>query len=210
MPPQATMTYSSNSHNRHLAAHDSLSPIDLKHVWRVASGVLRIDSAPAGECRRFVRLALPGDIIGVEQWAGTDDSLRMKALIASELIPVTVHGNAMMSLLMETVVQAHQRCRDVVSLRSGPVAQRIKTLLLMFSQSPGQEASMANCAVPNLSDFSDIVDAAPETVSRVFASMRAMHVVQGRAHQRARFSRETLRNLEIVAGMTAARQPRPA
>lgn len=202
------MTDISTPENRCLAAQESLTTAELKQLWRVESGALRIDSAPAGERSRFVRLALPGDIIGVEQWAGTDDSLCLRALIVCKISPVTVRGAPMMPLLMETVVQAHQRCREVVSLRTGPVAQRLKALLLMFAQEQTEDACAANCDVPNLADLSDILDAAPETVSRVFASMRAMQVVQGRTPKRARFSSEALRHLEIVAGMTSPRAAR--
>ena len=199
------MTHDPYPTHRALAPRDVLTAGDLKQLWRVASGALRIDSAPVGEPSRFVRLALPGDIVGIEQWAGTGDRLSLRALVASHLTPVTASGEPMMQLLMETVVQAHQRCREMVGLRTGPVAQRIKALLLMFAPEQGQGRGIADCDLPNLADLSDIVDAAPETVSRVFASMRTLQVVQDRKPQRASFSSEALRRLEIVAGMTSPR-----
>jgi len=179
-------------------------------LWRVASGALRIDSAPPDEANRFVRLALPGDVIGVEQWAGTNDHLSLRALIDTSLTPVEASGPQMMQVLMETVVVAHQRCREVVTLRSGPVAQRIKALLLMFAQGQpiGNNASVSDCPVPYLADLSEIVDAAPETVSRVLGSMRAHDFLQGRKPQKARFSSQALKGLEMVAGMSAVRPAR--
>ena len=69
-----------------------------------------------------------------------------RALIDTSLTTVEATGPQMMQILMETVVVAHQRCREVVTLRSGPVAQRIKALLLMFAQ--GRRAgngSVADC-----------------------------------------------------------------
>lgn len=174
-------------------------------LWRVVSGALRIDSAPAGEPSRFVRLALPGDVIGVEQWAGIHDPLSLRALIDSRLTPVHATGQPMMQMLMDTVVVAHQRCREVVTLRTGPVAQRIKALLLMFAQGSGP---VADCPVPYLADLSDIVDAAPETVSRVLGSMREHDFLQDRKPQKARFSSQALRGLEMVAGMSAVRPSR--
>ena len=192
---------------RQLSAREKLP--ELNQLWRVASGALRIDSAPRGEVSRFVRLALPGDVIGLEQWAGTDDKLSLRALVATRLTPVLATGEPMMHILMETVVVAHQRCREVVTLRTGPVARRLKALLLMFAQSRDSEGGgVAECALPHLTDLSDIVDAAPETVSRVFGSMRDMAALQDRKPQRARFSSQVLQGLEMVAGMSSPRTHR--
>jgi len=188
---------------RLLAAREGLTGIDLKQIWRVQSGALRIDSALPDEASHFMRLALPGDVIGVEQWAGTDDSLNVRALTPVTLTPVLAQGTEMMTLLMETVVVAHQRCREVVSLRTGPAARRVKCLLLMFADSvnPGAQSS-ADCALPNLSDMADILDAAPETVSRVFSSMRQLDYLQDRKPQKASFSSLALRAKELIPGMT--------
>jgi len=188
---------------RQMLPRESLGADELCQLWRVEAGALRIDSAPRGKTARFVRLALVGDLIGVERWAGTDDSLALRALIATRLSPVVATGEPMMQILMETVVVAHQRCREVVSLRTGPVAQRIKTLLLMFAQ-----GRIGDCAVPHLADLSDIVDAAPETVSRVFASMCDLNFLQDRRPQKARFSSRVLQGLDILPGMSAPRTVR--
>lgn len=203
----------SNTQLRQLAAREVLAPAELRQLWRVASGALRIDSAPKGETARFVRLALPGDVIGVEQWVGSNDSLALRALIATRLTPVEVTGEPMMQILMETVVVAHQRCREVVTLRSGPVAKRLKALLLMFAQETSINSSdecprSSDFQVPHLADLSDIVDAAPETVSRVFASMRELDFLQDRRPQKARFSSQVLRDLDILPGMSAPRHTR--
>ncbi len=188
-----------------LNAREALSAAELTHMWRVESGALRIDSASEGEVGRFMRLALPGDVIGVEQWVGTHDRLSMRALTPVTLLPVQVTGAPMMEILMETVVVAHQRCREVVSLRTGPVAQRVKCLLLMFadSVSPGAKTT-AECVLPNLSDMADMLDAAPETVSRVFSSMRQLDYLQDRKPQKARFSSLALRAQQLIPGMTVS------
>jgi len=189
----------------HLIAREALSVADLQQMWRVESGALRIDSASEGETGRFMRLALPGDVIGVEQWVGTHDSLSVRALTPVTLLPVRATGAPMMEILMETVVVAHQRCREVVSLRTGPVSQRVKCLLLMFADSVNPRAkTTAECALPNLSDMADILDAAPETVSRVFSSMRQLDYLQDRKPQKARFSSLALRAQRLIPGMTAS------
>ena len=194
-----------------LAARDLFAPPAAASLWRGLQGALRVDSAPSGQASRFVRLALPGDVIGVEQWAGTHDCLSLRALIDTRLAPVQAEGTAMMQILMETVVVAHQRCREVVTLRSGPVAQRLQALLLLFAQAQavgGAQGSVADCPVPFLADLSEIVDAAPETVSRVLGSMRAHDFLQDRKPQKARFSSQALQGLEMVAGMSAVRPAR--
>ncbi len=209
---QANLTPTSGASKlRQLAPREVLAPDELCQLWRVESGALRMDSAPKGETARFVRLALPGDVIGVERWAGTDDSMALRALVATRLSPVVVTGAPMMQILMDTVVVGHQRCREVVTLRTGPVAKRIKALLLMFAQIPAGSAEagrITECAVPQIADLSDIVDAAPETVSRVFGSMRELDFLQDRRPQKARFSSQALRSLEMVAGMSAPRPQR--
>jgi hypothetical protein len=60
---------------RHLNTREGLAASETAQMWRVQTGALRIDSAVEGEARRFMRLALSGDVIGVEQWVGTDDTL---------------------------------------------------------------------------------------------------------------------------------------
>ena len=174
-------------------------------MWRIASGALRINSALGGEVSRFMRLALPGDVIGVEQWAGTHDRLSFLALTEVCLTPVEASGAEMMQILMETVVIAHQRCREVVTLRTGTVSQRVKCLLLMFADSVSPQATRsAECALPDLSDMADILDAAPETVSRVFSRMRQLDFLQDRKPHRACFSSLALRAKQLIPGMTAS------
>ncbi len=191
--------------NRHLNAREVLHLQDQRHMWRVQSGALRMDSAATDEASRFMRLALPGDVVGVEQWVGTPDTLSYRALTPVLLCPVQATGSEVMNILMETVVVAHQRCREVVTLRTGPVSQRVKALLLMFAEHVSPTAtSTAECAVPNLADMAEVLDAAPETVSRVFSSMRRLDYLQDRKPQRASFSSLALRAQALIPGMTSS------
>ena len=195
----------SNLTCRTLSARECLATPELAQMWLVQSGALRIDSAQPGEASRFMRLALPGDVIDVEKWVGTDDALSVRALTPVTLSPVQATGPEMMHILMETVVIAHQRCREVVSLRTGSASQRVKCLLLMFADSVNPEAkTTSECALPNLSDMADILDVAPETVSRVFSSMRKLDYLQDRKPHRARFSSLALRAQALIPGMTAS------
>jgi hypothetical protein len=188
-----------------LAAREPLPITAEVPLWRVTQGVLRIDSAAPGEPSRFVRLALPGDVLGVERWAGGADALSYRALIACSVEAVNVDDAAMLPILMDTVVVAHQRSREAMELRTGPVSQRLKALLLMFAQShERQNAAAVECPVPNRADMHDIIDAAPESISRVFASMREMAFLQGRRPQKARFSSQVLRAQSLLPSMSAS------
>lgn len=190
---------------RTLAARDTVQWQDPRQMWRVLSGALRIDSAATDETSRFVRLALPGDVIGVEQWVGTPDILGYRALTPVVLCPVQASGPEVMDILMETVVVAHQRCREVVTLRTGPVSQRVKALLLMFADAVSPDAqNSAECALPSLADMAEVLDAAPETVSRVFGSMRRLDYLQDRKPQQASFNSLALRAHALIPGMTAS------
>ncbi|MDD5029686.1 MAG: Crp/Fnr family transcriptional regulator [Rhodoferax sp.] len=198
-------TVISNLVSRNLNAREVLHLQDQRQMWRVQSGALRIDSAAIDEASRFMRLALPGDVIGVEQWVGTQDTLSYRALTPVVLCPVQASGPEVMEILMETVVVAHQRCREVVTLRTGPVSQRVKALLLMFAEHVSPDAkNTADCAVPNLADMAEVLDAAPETVSRVFSSMRRLDYLQDRKPHKARFNSLALRAQALIPGMTAS------
>lgn len=187
-----------------LAARAPFAPTTPGLLWRVQTGALRIDSAQSGEPSRFMRLALPGDVLGVEQWVGSEETLSLRALTPVTLQALDVASAAVMPILMETVVIAHQRCREVVSLRTGPVSQRVKCLLLMFADSVNPDAkTTADCVLPHLSDLADMLDAAPETVSRVFSSMRRLDYLQDRKPQKARFDRLALRTQNLLPGMSA-------
>lgn len=198
-------TTPSNLVSRTLSAREVLHMQDQRQMWRVRSGALRIDSAAIDEASHFMRLALPGDVVGVEQWVGTHDTLSYRALTPVVLCSVQATGPEVMEILMETVVVAHQRCREVVSLRTGPVSQRVKALLLMFAEHVSPTAkNTAECAVPNLADMAEVLDAAPETVSRVFSSMRRLDYLQDRKPQRASFNSLALRAQALIPGMTTS------
>jgi hypothetical protein len=81
-----------------LAPREPLPAEAQRQMWRVRSGAVRIDSASADETGRFMRLALPGDVIGVEQWAGTNDHLSLRALIDTSLTPVEATAGGVSSL----------------------------------------------------------------------------------------------------------------
>lgn len=170
---------------RHLLAREALSTSDGQTLWQLASGALRIDSSATLDApRAFVRLALPGDFLGVESLVGMTDPLWVRALTPARLVPVVVLDQSQLTqLLMDAVLKGHQRCREVVNLRTGSALERVKRLLLMLAgdgnkDSAGAACEATVCALPNLNDMAAIVNAAPETVCRVLASLRELNFLE--------------------------------
>src|SRR5574343_944814 len=122
-----------------LAPRQPLPAPQGRHLWRVRRGVLRMDSlAPGPDAGRFVRMALPGDVLGVEHWAGMQESCQVFALTSAELVPLVPTAAQAIDLLVDTVVLAHQRASEALTLRSGPVAKRVQRLLLLLAHSEGR------------------------------------------------------------------------
>ena len=136
-----------------LFQRESLSSSDLHSLWRLESGALRVDSQGEDGNSEFVRLALPGDLVGVETLAGVTDNLTVRALTPARLRPVDlVDKNHLTQILMETLSRVHQRCREVASLRTGSTTVRLQRLLRMLS---GDKHTVS--ALPTLSDMAAII-----------------------------------------------------
>lgn len=184
-----------NRQTRELLPREALSSADLHSLWRLESGALRIDSETPGGARDFVRLALPGDLLGVESLVGVAESLLVRAITPTRLVPVVLHDSGQLKqMLMDTIVKGHQRCRQMVSLRTGSTTVRIKRLLQMLvnGDEPGAGEHSA-CALPTLNDMAAIVNAAPETVCRVLGSLRQLDVLQDCSPSSAKHHRLELR-----------------
>ncbi|QJQ06746.1 Crp/Fnr family transcriptional regulator [Undibacterium piscinae] len=172
--------YLSDKPARDLLPGEALSVADLQAIWRLESGAMRIDSVETDGASSFVRLVLPGDVLGMESLAGVEDTLLVRALVPVSLVPVSaLDAQHLTRLLMDAVQTAHYRCREVVRLRSGPVDQRVKRLLQMlaYADAAGLGPAMA-CAMPSLGNMAEIVNATRETVCRVLANLRENHFLE--------------------------------
>ena len=136
-----------------LFQRETLSYIDLQSLWRLESGALRLDSQAADGGSDFVRLALPGDLLGVESLAGVTDHLTVRAITPARLRPVDlVDTTHLTQLLMETISKVHQRCREMASLRTGSTTVRIQRLLQMLSGG-GTSASASHTSTTPQASF---------------------------------------------------------
>lgn len=164
---------------RHLEAREELSSRDMQLLWRIESGSMRIDSVAEDGSLNFVRLAIAGDILGMEHVAGLNESLLIRALVPVRLAPLNVvETPQLMPLMLESLSKVHQRCREVVSMRTGAVEDRIKRLLRILSVVETNSDVSATCNLPSLGNIAEIVHSTPETVCRVLASLRKQHVLE--------------------------------
>jgi len=202
-----------------LAAGDVLAGNHRTALWRLQSGALRMhDTDPTG-MQSLIGVALPGDLIGVECLVGELPSTSLRALIRSRLV-LLGHDDTLLALrsaasqpdlLVQALVQSRRQCRDNMRLRAGPVAERVKCLLLMLSD-PGKTVTrLADveipCALPSLRDMALVVDSAPETVSRVLGSLRRLDVLHDRKPKSVSFNRIDLGQTKSLPGMTSSSLP---
>jgi CRP-like cAMP-binding protein len=182
------MDHATDRMSRQLSQNEVLPEADLHALWRLESGALRIDSeAPDGRSE-FAHLALPGDYLGVESLAGMPDSLTVRAITPARLVPVILEEEGQrMQLLKDAIVKGHRRCREVVSLRTGEAADRIKRLLHLLAHSEhGQMSARIACTLPSLKDMAFIVSMTPESVCRVLSNMRQTNQLQPRVRKTTR------------------------
>ncbi|MFZ6754561.1 Crp/Fnr family transcriptional regulator [Undibacterium sp. Dicai25W] len=159
---------------RHLLPRQSMADDDLQVLWRIEKGAIRIDSQTGDEPASFVRLALPGDLLGVEHFVGVSDTLTIRAITEVSLSPVSyLDDRQLTKLLMSAVSTSYQRCREAVSLRSGPVDERVKRLLRLLAEESDTDVNKASsCVLPSLGNIAEIIHSTRETVCRVLNSLK--------------------------------------
>ena len=159
---------SANRPMRHLMPRQSLSATELHALWRIESGAMRIDSIAPDGTSNFVRLTLPGDILGIENLVGVNDTLKISALTPCILIPLCFNEETQLTaLLMESITTNHQHCREIVNLRTGAVMDRVKCLLQLLKSSNGNAWTL-----PSLGNIAEIINSTRETVCRIMTNLR--------------------------------------
>lgn len=182
-----------------------------KRIWRVQSGVLRIDQQAADGSLHFIRLALPGDVLGVEALAGASACDVRRAITPVTLSPVRLGDEQHLAqLFRDAVVRNYQRCRETASLRIGTVDERVRRLLLLIAHGHddmlGQLAIQARLrTIPSLVNIASIINAAPETVSRIISGFRQ----SGFLLEEKRPRRTNAVNPSLPTSATTAYRPEP-
>jgi hypothetical protein len=139
-------------------------------TWRLLSGLLCLGPIHAIQAAAPVHgVAGPGDWVclphtGVTAWA----------LVPSELSPLQAPTAPAdwQALLMQLCTQQCRQAADLATMRTGPAADRVRHLLRLLA-ARGEPLP----ALPSLRAMSQLVDAAPETVSRVVSALRQLHML---------------------------------
>lgn len=183
----------------------------------IVSGALRVD-AP-GSDDSTVRLALPGDLLGLEQLSGRPQSCYGRAIVETIVAPVgPMPDSAWRELLVRRLLVQQAHVAQLGRLRYGPAPERIRALLLALTgwlgpdarrlsgPSPVPEAVLPVCELPRLNDMASITDTTPETVSRVVSSMRRSGLIEAAGARRVRLSEALVQAAcALPKGMTRSR-----
>lgn len=149
-------------------------------VWRVVSGVLRLDQAHNGGSV-LVTLALPGDLVGFETLYGASCPFDTSALTDVQLQPLAPVDEAQrQQWLIEALLQQPQRSHDMARLRTGSMLSRLSELLCLLGHVPTTDvarhldtlnADELRQSLPPLRVLAEVVDAKHETVCRALAQL---------------------------------------
>jgi len=184
-----------------LAAGGAMSVMQMQRIWRVASGALRMGNVNDNGDVDLVSIALPGDLVGVEYWAGDRVALHASAIVPTRLIAVDVVGVPLEVVLREALLTARQRCMEIVAVRTGPVAERVRALLLLLSRTMG---SLPGKALPSIKETAELVGSTPETVSRVLSHLKQLHLLADRRRGKGAVDLAQLRDARFSEGMTSS------
>jgi len=145
-------------------------------AWRVVSGSVRLNRTEPDGTAMFANLAVAGDVIGAETLLFGTYTFAAVALSPCLLTPWPggEASPARESLLL-TLAQAERRAADVIALRCGQAADRIKRLVRLLAENAtaaGSGAPAWQVALPGLKDMAEITALTVETVSRSISGLR--------------------------------------
>lgn len=172
-------------------------------LWRIVSGALRVDRVDRGGTR-FARLAMAGDCVGEETLAGAIHGSTARAVVRCRVERLCAPGRPDGRLLLGILERQDERFADMVRLRTGTTSDRLRVLFAMLAGEGASAVDAYVCPMPTLGDLAAIVDAAPETVSRVLGEFRREGVVRDRKRSTVIVDGRRLRSL---AGPPGGRAP---
>ncbi len=148
-----------------MAGHEGLA-------WRVADGVVRLDTT--GRCGEpaFASLAIKGDILGCETLLLGAYAFSASALTQCCLTPWP-EGAAKPAgeILLESLALAQRRSAELVALRGGQAADRVLGLVRLLADGAGR------VILPARQDIADITALRFETISRIIKTFERERVL---------------------------------
>lgn len=152
--------------------------------WRVVDGLVRLDREGL-EGPEFGGLARVGDVIGAETMM-----FDRYTYTAVALLPLTIeawcHGTAgeREQGLLLALARSERRMADVLALRGGRAAERIRRLFGFIAGAMGSREADAPCIpMPRLRDIADITGLQVETVSRTISQLSEHGEIAPRARR---------------------------
>lgn len=156
-------------------------------AWRIVSGSVRLDrEEPNGE-QSFANLAIRGDVIGAETLLFGKYSFTATALTAC-VLESWPEGSAspVGDSLLRTLAKAERRTAEVIALRCGQAADRVRRLVMMLAhpavEHPANTVVELQVVLPSRQDMADITALTLETVSRMVSQLRHAGVLDPLRH----------------------------
>jgi hypothetical protein len=148
-------------------------------VWRVTQGVFKLERAGL-EGQTLVQLAMPGDLIGVENLCAQPYAFTAIALVAAQAQAAgTPHTRDPLAIMSQGLMQQQRQSCDMLRLRTGPIGQRLAHLLqILGRQADGRMLPLQRKALPTLKEMARVVDASLETVCRELNTLLPEHAAR--------------------------------
>ncbi len=150
---------------------------DPGQAWRLAQGIVRLDTTGSDGQRSFASLAIAGDILGCETMLFGAYTFTATALTDCRLDPWPEGSTAPSGeSLLASLAQAQRRAAELVALRGGQAKLRVLGLMRLLADEAGR------VILPPRQDIADITDLRLETISRIVkqleqsALLRAIHI----------------------------------
>lgn len=179
-------------------------------LWTIDSGAIRLDLARAGG-DIAIYFAGPGDRVGLESLDVLSQRLSARAVTACRVRRVPIAGRDRAALLAQSVRWQQRKSVDLVLLKTGTLADRLRHLLAMIATKDATGPSDAHdCPLPSLKDLAAIVGAAPESVSRALGELRRDAVVVRHRRGSVVVERRFLESRECPGRIDGRRRARAA
>lgn len=146
-------------------------------VWQLSQGLVRLEAVTA-DGASFVRLALPGDLLGAESALHQPYTFRAVAVTDCRVTQVDASTDMQrMLILMTAFLQEQDRAADAMRMRQGPVGARLDHLLQVLDtgMNDDEPVSVRHRKLPQLRDLAFIIDSTPESACRYLTRHLGLH-----------------------------------
>ncbi len=146
-------------------------------IWQLNQGLVRLEAVTA-DGASFVRLALPGDLLGAESALHQPYTFRAVAVTDCRVTQVDASSDMQrMLILMTAFLQEQDRAVDAMRMRQGPVGARLDHLLQVLDtgMNDDEPVSVRHRKLPQLRDLAFIIDSTPESACRYLTRHLGLH-----------------------------------